>query len=113
MKTRNVGLSILFCILTCGIYNFFWISMLSNEVSEYLGEERKGTMDAILGLVTCGLYFIYWNYKEGKAIADAQEKAGVRVTDNSIIYLVASLFGFGMIPVWIMQSDFNKIVSNR
>ena len=46
-------------------------------------------------------------------MADAQEKAGIRVADNSLIYLVISILGFVSIPLWVMQSDLNKIIEKQ
>ncbi|MBW6409462.1 DUF4234 domain-containing protein [Clostridium weizhouense] len=110
IKKRSVGISILLSFITCGIYSLFWMAFLSNETSEYLQEQQSGVTEVILGIITCGLYFIYWNYKMGKRIYDIQQRAGILATDNSLIYLIISLFGFSIIPVWIIQSDFNKLL---
>ena len=67
-------------------------------------------MDVFLILITCGIYLFYWNYKNGKRIADIQEKVGIRSSDNSVIYLVISFFGLSSIPLFIMQSDMNEII---
>ena len=110
LKKRGVLVSILLVIITCGIYGYFWISSLSNDISDCLGEQRNGTMDGFLTFITCGLYLFYWNYKNGKRIADVQEKVGIRATDNSVIYLIISLFGLVMVPLWIMQSNMNEVI---
>ncbi|SFC19280.1 DUF4234 domain-containing protein [Clostridium uliginosum] len=111
IRKREVGISILLSFVTCGIYSLFWMAFLSNETAEYTHENPSGGMDILLGIVTCGLYFIYWNYKMGKRIYDIQLNAGISAADNSVLYLVISILGFSMIPVWIMQSDFNKVIA--
>ena len=110
LKKRGVLVSVLLSFVTCGIYTYFWLYSLSNDISDYLGEERKGGMDVLLTIVTCGLYLFYWNYKNGKRIADAQDRAGLRVTDNSVLYLIISFIGLIAIPIWIMQSNMNDII---
>lgn len=85
----------------------------SNDLATYLGKEKSGGKEILFTLITCGLYGIYWNYKKGKDMADAQEKAGIRVADNSLIYLVISILGFISIPLWVMQSDLNKIIEKQ
>lgn len=111
IEKRGVLTAILFTIITCGIYGVFWMANLSNDISTYLGERRRGWKEVLFTFITCGLYSIYWNYSKGKKIADAQEKAGVRVRDNSLIYLIASFFAVtAAIPMWVMQDDMNTII---
>ena len=110
LKKRGVFVSILLSIVTCGIYYYFWTASLSNDISDCLGEQRNGGMDVFLILITCGLYLFYWNYKNGKKIADIQERVGIRACDNSVIYLVISFFGLSSIPLFIMQANMNEII---
>ncbi|NFH91579.1 DUF4234 domain-containing protein [Clostridium botulinum] len=109
IKKRNIAISILLSFITFGIYNLFWMGSLSNETSEYLNKPKSGVKEILIGIITLGLYFIYWNFKMGKRMYEIQENAGTKSSDNSMIYLILSIFGFIMIPVWIMQYDFNKI----
>lgn len=110
LKKRGVLVSILLTIITCGIYSYFWIGSLSNDISDCLGEQRNGTMDGFLTFITCGLYLFYWNYKNGKKIADIQDKVGIRPSDNSVLYLIICFIGLTLVPVWIMQSNMNEII---
>lgn len=110
IEKRNVGLSILYTVLTCGIYGIFWFIKLTDEANALSGEMgTTGGMAFLLGLVTCGLYTIYWNYKMGKTIYKAQERAGMPATDNSILYLILAIFGFQIISYAIIQSDINAL----
>ena len=45
----------------------------------------------------------------GKKMAAAQERAGFNPNDNSVLYLILSIFGFQIISYAIIQSDINKI----
>lgn len=110
LKKRGVFLSILFSILTCGIYTYFWIGSLSNDISDCLGEQRDGTKDVVLTFITCGLYLFYWNYKTAKRMVNVQEKYGIRASDNSVLYLLISFVGLIIIPLWIMQSNMNEVI---
>lgn len=110
LKKRGVFVSILLSIITCGIYSYFWIGSLSNDISDCLGEQRNGAMDGFLSFITCGLYLFYWNYKNGKKIADIQDRVGIRPADNSVLYLLICFIGLILVPVWIMQSNMNEII---
>ena len=110
LKKRGVFVSILLTIITCGIYAYFWIGSLSNDISDCLGEQRNGAMDGFLSFITCGLYLFYWNYKNGKKIADIQDRVGIRPADNSVLYLLICFIGLSLVPVWIMQSNINEII---
>ena len=111
VKRREVGLAILWSFLTCGIYGLYWFIKLTDDVA-YLSDDDSmtGIKALIFTLITCGIYFIYWNYKIGQMTYQAQERAGVPGKDNSVIYLVLSLFGLGIITYCLVQSDVNNIV---
>ena len=113
LEKRGVFISVVFTFLTCGLFGIYWMVQFSNDLATYLGKEKSGGKEILFTLITCGLYGIYWNYKKGKDMADAQEKAGIRVADNSLIYLVISILGFVSIPLWVMQSDLNKIIEKQ
>ena len=80
LKKRGVFVSLLLTIITCGIYAYFWIGSLSNDISDCLGEQRNGAMDGFLTFITCGLY------------------------------LLICFIGLSLVPVWIMQSNMNEII---
>ncbi|GAE88872.1 hypothetical protein JCM21531_2354 [Acetivibrio straminisolvens JCM 21531] len=83
---------------------------MSEELQNATGKSSvsPGT-EILLCIVTCGIYAIYWYYKYGKLIAEAQEQAGLRVEDNSVLYLLLAIFGLGIVNMALMQSAANKI----
>lgn len=112
IQQRSIGLAILFTILTCGIYGIYWFIVLTDEANTLSGEQgTSGGMAFLLGLVTCGIYTIYWNYKMGRTMEQAQRRAGVPATDNSILFLILAIFGFQIISYCIIQSDINKLAA--
>lgn len=111
IEKRNIGLAILFSILTCGIYSIFWFIKMTDESNMLSGQnETSGGMAFLLTIVTCGIYTLFWNYKMGKKMQLAQERAGVHATDNSVLYLILAIFGFQIISYCIIQSDINDLV---
>lgn len=111
IQKRSIGLALLFSVLTCGLYSIYWFIMITDEANALSGEDGiSGGIAFLLGLVTCGIYTIYWNYKMGKTMQIAQQRAGMHGADNSILYLILSIFGFQIISYCIIQSDINAIV---
>ena len=109
-RDRSVFLVILFTIITCGIYFYYWIYAVTEEVNEYLGDnDTSGGLVVLFSLITCGVYLLYWYYKMGKRVSYCQEKAGTRVSDDSLVYLLLSVFGLSIISAAIMQSNLNNI----
>ncbi len=101
---------LIFSLITCGIYHFYWIYKVSQETQEYTARTTVSPgAELLLCIFTCGIYYIYWNYKYGKVIAECQSIAGLYPEDNSILYLILSIVGLGMISALIMQSSLNKV----
>lgn len=111
IEKRNIGLAIIFSILTCGIYSIYWFIKLTDEASYLSGDESlSGGKAFLLTIVTCGIYFFFWNYKMGKALYQAQEQEGMLPQDNSILYLVLAVFQLGIVSYCIMQSEINNMI---
>ena len=106
LNERNIGLAILFTIITCGIYGIYWFICLVNDVKTVTGDESlpTGGMAFLLSIITCGIYEFYLFYKMGKSLYDNK----VTNDDNSIIYLVLPLFGFSIINYCLIQHTLNQ-----
>ncbi|WP_010250867.1 DUF4234 domain-containing protein [Acetivibrio cellulolyticus] len=109
MTQRNVGVGILLSIVTCGIYSLYWMYKVTQEITEYNHENANPGMELVLSLVTCGIYSIYWNYKMGKRILQARLNSGSSASDDSILYLILSIFGLGIVSLAIMQNNMNNL----
>lgn len=116
MKKRNPALVILFSIITCGIYELYWLVATTNDVQRNLktndGSCRSGGMVILFSIITCGIYMFYWWFKMGKRVAQLQADYGVNPSDNSAIHLILMFIGgIGAIinPI-LMQSNLNSVV---
>ena len=107
---RNIALAIVFSFLTCGIYGWYWICMMTNDANYVSGEnnDTSGGMVIVFSIITCGIYYIYWNYRMGKKLYEAGVRNGVNISDNSIIYLILSLFGLAIVSECLIQNDLNR-----
>ena len=110
---RSPAMVIVLYFITCGIYFYFWVYQVSKETKEFLGDDSINPgMEVLLSFVTCGLYTIYWYYKYGKLQLEMGRRAGMPDTDNSILYLILSVLGLGVISMAILQDQLNTIWNN-
>ncbi len=109
VPNRNIVTSIILTIVTCGIYGIYWMITLQDD-SNLISDDNttSGVMVFLLSLITCGIYGLYWYYKMGQKLFIAGQKYGKQVNDNSLIYLLLGIFGFGIVNYCLMQSDLNK-----
>lgn len=68
-------------------------------------------MALLYSIITCGIYGLYWMYKRGAIIDDYNMRTGKGSTSNAIIYLLLSIFGFGIVSYCLCQNEINKINS--
>lgn len=109
---RSVVSVILFSIITCGIYSIYWFIVTTNDIESHLQEKdgsvSSGGMAFLLSIITCSIYTIYWYYKQGKRIGALKSQAGLAPSDNSVLYVILGVLGFGIINYAIMQSELNE-----
>jgi hypothetical protein len=113
VQERNIVLAIVLSIITCGIYGIYWFIVLTDDANAANGDtnDTSGIMAFVFSLITCGIYGLYWYYKMGKKMFDAGQKHGVAISDNSLIYILLGVFGFGIVNYCLIQNDLNKIAA--
>lgn len=109
-EEKNVGLCILYSILTFGIYGYIWYYSICKKCKLAKQEQPDVTGEFLL-LLFVPFYSIYWIYKKGKEVTEAAPKWGITVADNSTMYLLLSLLlGVGfLVSVCMLQNDLNAI----
>lgn len=110
IKERNIVVAILLSLLTCGIYGIYWFITLTDDASKANGDpDFTGVKAFLFTLITCGIYAIYWNYKIGKEMYEANQKQGINASDNSVLYLILSIFGLSIITYCLVQNELNVL----
>lgn len=111
ITSRSIVTAILLTIVTCGIYGLYWFVVLTNEMNKLSGREQdmSGGMSLLLSLVTGGIYTIFWAYKMG----EKRDIVMGESASSNIVYLVISLFGFGIIVYALAQDAINKAVERQ
>ena len=107
LYVRNIGMDLCLTIITCGIWNMI-VQYHQIKALNYLLKTEKydfGKM-YLFSLLTCGVYFVYFEYCKAVDIA-----AVTNETDGSgpIISLVLTLFGLNIIYDAIFQDKLNRL----
>lgn len=110
IKERNVVVSVLLSIITCGIYALYWYCTVTDDVDAIAQNpnKRNGAVVILLTIVTCGIYGMYWWYQNGKMMEEANKQKGISGSSSAVLYLILSIFGLSMINFILVQLDINK-----
>jgi len=111
MTKRNIIFEIFKLIISCGLYSFYQIACMTDEINEINSEKDwTGGFEILLIVLSFGLYAIYWNYRMGKKIYRASIKYHKNIKDKSWIYLCLALIGFGIVNYFLIIDDLNKFI---
>ena len=109
---RSIPLAIIFSLITCGIYSFYWIYKINEEINILSDEEgaTSGGMVILFSIITCGIYSIYWAYRMGERVDRIQGVNGNSHILYLILYLTSGLTSgvTGMVALALMQDAINK-----
>ena len=121
VRERNVlwagGLS----ILTFGIYALVWTHHLQRDTNRLLGmrsEPNPGTV-VVLGIVTLGIYFVYWSWRQGvKFRMEAEGRGSNEARDCPSLYLILQGLSYFVGITWpitlmLMQDRLNQLLRMR
>jgi len=110
VQKRNIAVCIILSFITCGIYTIVWFFQLTDDANTALGKPgTSGGMAFLYSLITCGIFSFYWMYKQGEKLDEAKNNRGIVSSSSGVLYLILSIFGFGIISYALMQDSLNKI----
>lgn len=88
---------ILLTIVTCGIYSYYFIYKLAEDVNEMCKEDGKKTGGLIafivLSYVTCGIYALYWYYQIANRLQANAPKYGLSFQESGTTILLWYVIG--------------------
>ena len=113
IEERNIVVYLLLTLVTCGIFGIYWLVVMLKDIATTSGEDINPWMVILLSIITCGIYGIYFSYQMGKYMVKAGENYNVKIEDNSILYLILTIFGFGIVTYCLVQNDLNTIAKTK
>ena len=101
ISRREIGLCILFSLITCGIYGIYWMIVLNDDVNEIVGDRNatSGGMVFLFSLLTCGIYGVYWIYCMGEKLDRFNDRDG----NSGLLYVLLMIFGLSIVDYRIFQ----------
>ncbi|MBQ7362844.1 MAG: DUF4234 domain-containing protein [Clostridia bacterium] len=88
---------ILLTLVTCGIYELFFINGIANDMNTMCkddGLKTKGILGFIvLTCVTCGIYPMVWFYGVANRLSENGNKYGLNISENGTNFLLWMIFG--------------------
>lgn len=114
MRQRNIALCVILSIITCGIYQLYWLVCMTDEANELCGGSNyaSGITALLLSIITCNIYGLYWAYQMGEKIDMAHTRQGSYGNNTGILYLILQLV-FPIIGFILMQNEINKLLDRR
>ena len=94
---RSIVMYILLTTITLGIYGYYFIYKLAQDVNEMCKDDGQKTGGLIafilLSFVTCGIYAYYWYYQVANRLQANASKYGITVTESGTTILLWCLIG--------------------
>ncbi|MBQ3426405.1 MAG: DUF4234 domain-containing protein [Clostridia bacterium] len=98
-QDRSLGLLILFSILTCGIYSYFFWYKLAEDMNIMCDGDGEHTTDGIvmilLFLFTFGIYPYIWYYQVGNRLQSNAKRYGLEFNESGttvVLWLILGIF---------------------
>lgn len=113
--TRSIGVCIILSIITCGIYGWYWLYCMAEDLNRISGKnDTSGGVVVLLSIITCGIYGWFWLYQAGEKINIAKAQRGIGGdSSNGILYLVFGIIGWSIISYALIQNELNNLEANR
>ncbi len=111
VNKRDIVISILLSIVTCGLFMLYWQYCLARDVNEVTDhrDDTSAGMVLILSIVTCGIYKFYWLYRTGEKLDETFMKCGRQNQSRAILFLLLSIFCMDLLVYSIVQSEINDL----
>ncbi|MBR5473445.1 MAG: sulfatase-like hydrolase/transferase, partial [Clostridia bacterium] len=106
INKREIGKCILLSIVTLGLYYLYWKYMMVKNIRAIKGDTSSILVETLC-FVFLPIYPLYWWFTRGKTMRIEFEKRGWPVLGNEIIYLIFVALELEIIPMALMQNDFN------
>lgn len=112
VQQRSIVTCIVLTIVTCGLYLYYWLYCLNEDMNATTNEQgTPGATVVLLTLVTCGIYLLYWMYVQGERIDRLKTQRGIPSSNTGIIYLVLSFVGAGFVSFMLLQHELNNLLA--
>ena len=108
-EERGILVTILLCIVTCGIWGLVVQYKIGDELNHHQGRNQiNAGMDLVLVFATCGLWTIYIMYKYPRVLQEVTVEEEMPEVDLSVPCILLTVFGLHIVSLAILQNELNK-----
>ena len=108
LEDKSIALCIVLTFVTSGIYGIFWIYSIMRKI-KLLNNEEPDVVGELLLYIFVPFYSLYWIFSRSQKLHIGADKNGMRIPDNSVMYLVIALFGLMVVSLALIQDSLNNI----
>lgn len=118
MQQRSFWKFLLLSIVTCGIYEIYFMYKYTEDINTMCAGDGEETTNYIavffLSLITCGIYYWVWIYKLGNRMQNNAPRYGFYISESGTTLLLWSaigtlLCGIGpLIAIYYMVTNINQ-----
>jgi len=113
MNKRNVALDIVLTLLLCGLWNLVVQYEQIKTLNILYKEEKYNIWKlSLYTILTCGIYFIYFEYLKSVDFAHFS-KPGRTDDSDAVIAVLLSIFGMNWIYDAILQTHINEYIDQQ
>jgi hypothetical protein len=117
MTERNPLLVILWMLISCGFYGFYYEYATTQEVTAATGRtDVNATTELLLNLITCGLFGMYAQYRNQQLVDQWFTSRGIQHDTKAqtvgllnLLTLVAGVTW--LVATYIHQDDLNRMIA--
>ena len=112
---RSPGMVILFSIITCGIYYYYWLYTVMNDLNKTAEREIINPTLFLVLSIFCGPLIYYVFFTVDKNLAELSKNEGTYYKENFILWLLLTLVaGIGLlVGMAQITTGFNEIWDKR
>lgn len=97
IQKRSLALTIVFSIITFGIYYYYWVYKMAKDVNaicEGDGNSTSGLLKFILlSIITLGIYALFWMYALGDRLRDNGKKYDLNIQEGGSTVILWMILG--------------------
>lgn len=113
LNRRSIGVCVLLNIITCGLYGWYWMVAVTNDVNRVTNRQgTSGGMALLLSIITCGIYGIYWAWTIGDALDTSRAQNGVPSGNFPVCLAILNAMGLSIVTMALIQNELNKYSPN-
>jgi hypothetical protein len=110
IEERNIAVCVILSLVTCGIYGYYWIYKLNEEINQLSGVQgTSGGMVILFDIISCGFYNWYWMYRMGERVDIMKHDEN---GSSHVIYLVLAICEISIVSLCLMQDAVNKQIKS-